>query len=85
MLKDGTRVVTTERRYQPPDWYADAWMLERRDPDRWGRRVRVEPPPVPATAPSKIPDLLGVLTQIWVDKVPRRRPAAEVEGDTGAR
>jgi hypothetical protein len=36
LLRDGTRVVTTERRFQPPDWYADAWMLERRDPDRWG-------------------------------------------------
>lgn len=49
ILKDGTRLVTTERRYQRPDWYADSWMLERRDPGRWGRRAQAVP-----TAPSRL-------------------------------
>jgi hypothetical protein len=29
----------TEVRYQPPDWRADAWHLERRYPKQWGRRA----------------------------------------------
>jgi transposase len=37
-----TRV--TDRRFAPPEWTADAWVLERRDPDRWGRKFRFEHP-----------------------------------------
>jgi hypothetical protein len=81
ILKDGTRLVTTERKYRPPDWCADAWMLERRDPDRWGRKVRFEPPAPPVAPPAEPPDLLDVLTQVWADKDPRRRPRSDGESE----
>jgi hypothetical protein len=34
---DGTTV--DEEWFQPPQWTADAWFLERSYPQRWGRRV----------------------------------------------
>jgi hypothetical protein len=37
---DGRHV--TERTYTPPDWRADAFVLERRYPERWGRRVQAD-------------------------------------------
>jgi transposase len=40
----------------PKQWQAAAWILERRSPDRWGRRVKAEiaaPPPAQA-APSEV-------------------------------
>ncbi len=56
--KDGS--VTTERRIAPPDWRADAWVLERRDPERWGQ-VNVSPPD-PNKKPSGLPfDIVEVL------------------------
>src|SRR5262245_29058264 len=33
--QDGTQKVTEER-FAPPDWRADAWVMERRDPQSWG-------------------------------------------------
>ena len=36
---DGT--VVEEIRQAPPDWEADAWVLERKHPDRWGRQNTV--------------------------------------------
>ncbi len=38
--KDGTQVEKI--RYSPPRWQALAWVLERRDFDRFGRRVQVD-------------------------------------------
>ena len=35
-LRDGT--VTREEYYSKPEWQADMTVLERRHPDRWGRR-----------------------------------------------
>ncbi len=50
--------VTTERRFAAPDWRAHAWILERRDPERWGA-VNVAPPnPPPQTGGF---DLLSIL------------------------
>lgn len=40
-VKRGNETETTEK-YYPPVWQADAWFLERRYPDRWGRRERHE-------------------------------------------
>ncbi len=45
---------TTIRSAVPPDWRAAAWFLERRWPERWGRRhitvaAKITPPPVPVT------------------------------------
>jgi hypothetical protein len=37
---DGRHV--TERTYTPPDWRADAFVLERRYPERWGRHVQAD-------------------------------------------
>lgn len=39
VLDDGT-VLTTPA--QPPTWQAAAWLLERKHPDRWGRRSRLD-------------------------------------------
>jgi hypothetical protein len=36
--KDGGVMVRTERRFQPPDWRASAFWLQRRRPQEWGRR-----------------------------------------------
>jgi hypothetical protein len=84
ILKDGTRVVTTERRFQPPDWYADAWMLKRRAPDRWGRKVRFEPPP-PGAPPAKTADLSRILPLVWANNDPRsRRPPGVEPQESGA-
>jgi hypothetical protein len=41
-LRDGTVVVTTVTRYASPQWRASAWILERRDPARWGRLRRMD-------------------------------------------
>ena len=38
--KDGTIAETTK--YAPPHWPAAAWLLERKYPDRYGRRDRME-------------------------------------------
>jgi len=35
---DAAGVTTTTERLAEPDWRAAAWRLERRSPDRWGRR-----------------------------------------------
>jgi hypothetical protein len=40
--KDGSTVTTREVRYSTPAWIADAWLLERTDPKRWGRRDRLD-------------------------------------------
>jgi len=34
--------VVTEERLLAPEWTANAWHLERKHPERWGRRERVE-------------------------------------------
>lgn len=40
---------TVLRPGSPPKWQAGAWLLERKHPERWGRRLRVETTaPVPA-------------------------------------
>lgn len=38
--KDGAIVV--EETYTRPEWTAAAWLLERKYPDRWGRRERID-------------------------------------------
>jgi len=78
-----TRVI--EKRFAPPQWTADAWMLERRDPDRWGRKVRFESPEPGAAGggSGKPPELLDVLTEVWaglkVSKDPRALPPPTTE------
>lgn len=37
--RDGTEVV--DEQYTAPAWQADMTLLERRHPERWGRRVKV--------------------------------------------
>ncbi|MDP3937833.1 MAG: hypothetical protein Q8R92_06825 [Deltaproteobacteria bacterium] len=34
--------VVTEERLLAPEWTANAWHLERKHPERWGRKERVE-------------------------------------------
>src|SRR5262249_5917449 len=34
--------VVVERTYAPPDWKADAFVLERRYADRWGRTLKAD-------------------------------------------
>lgn len=77
--KTGTKRTVTEKRLAPPDWQADAWLLERRDPDRWGRRARFELPVVPGAGPAsggKIPDFLDVVSQAWALLAAARDPRA---------
>ncbi len=38
--EDGRTI--TEERTAPPEWQADAWYLERRLPDSWGKKERVD-------------------------------------------
>lgn len=41
--KDGNLIQRTERKeLQPPNWTADAWFLERRFPERWNPKHKVE-------------------------------------------
>jgi len=35
-------VERVEERFSPPDWRARAWLLARRHPDRWGKRLEME-------------------------------------------
>ncbi len=46
--KNGKVTRITERRQIPGDWRAHAWILERRDPERWGP-VNVAPPTPPSS------------------------------------
>lgn len=39
--RDGSIVVVERRRYSAGEWTADAWFLERKYPEDWGRRDRV--------------------------------------------
>jgi hypothetical protein len=41
---DGTTTTTEETVYADAQWTAAAWLLERRFPDRWGRRDSVDGP-----------------------------------------
>ena len=73
----------TVKRYAPPDWRADAWLLERRDPNRWGRPVRFA---TPGGDPGQggeveVPERLGILPQVWAlkSKDPRALPPAAIE------
>jgi hypothetical protein len=34
--------VVVEKQFAPPDWRCDAFVLERRYPERWGRRVQAD-------------------------------------------
>ncbi len=53
----------TSHRYAPPDWQAHAWLLERRDPARWGKRLRDTP-----TGEAAAADVAGALPT-WLDLV----------------
>jgi len=80
--KTGAVTRVTEKRLAPPQWKADAWLLERRDPDRWGRKFRYENPAAAATATGKLPTLLELLTEVWAQKPvdPRALPPGVIEG-----
>lgn len=82
--KTGLRTVLSEKRYTQPEWQADAWLLERRDPDRWGRKFRFENPGGAAAgdAAGKTLTLLEVLLQVWAQKPvdPRALPAGVIDG-----
>jgi len=43
--KTGERTTETVRKFAPPDWKAHAFLLERRDPNRWGRKHESRPAP----------------------------------------
>ena len=52
--------TTTERRYAPPDWQADAWHLERKTSERWGRKDRVDLQLTIERAAKQIAEELGM-------------------------
>ncbi len=39
--KYGRETTTTEETYTQPEWTADAWYLERRLPEQWGRKDKL--------------------------------------------
>ena len=39
---DGTTTTETKREVARPEWTAAAWFLERRNPNEWGRKDRVD-------------------------------------------
>lgn len=55
--------VVTERRFSAPQWTADAWHLERRWPDRWGRRDRVDPRLTIERVAQEIAEELGMTAE----------------------
>jgi len=53
-----TVIEETEKR----EWQALAWILERKDPEKWGRREHIEvsgDPDNPIIADQKVPDILS--------------------------
>ncbi len=57
--------VVTEERYLPPQWTPIAWHLERRHPEEWARRERVEHA---GTVETKFPDLVSLLERIHQER-----------------
>jgi hypothetical protein len=94
-VNNKTRIRTTEtvRRFAPPDWKAHAFLLERRDPQRWGRKYDQENPAGAAVTKGAegAVDLYEALKQVWALKStdPRSLPPAttkaEVETTGGER
>ena len=39
IMADGTEIVETTRTQIPPGWQAGAWLLERKFPEKYGRRI----------------------------------------------
>jgi hypothetical protein len=81
-LKDGTVARKIERKFQLAEWTAAAWLLERRDPDRWGRKFRYEQPGQPGTPGGKLPTLAELLTEVWAQRPvdPRALPPGVIDG-----
>jgi len=42
VAEDGSTITTTTEVLSEPIWQADAWLRERKNPDRWGRKDRME-------------------------------------------
>lgn len=68
---NGTAVTTRE--YSRPDWTSAAWYLERKYPDLWGRRERVDRS-VRAEA-EKVAKELGVSTEEFLAEVQKAHEA----------
>ena len=81
----GVRTVVTQKRYAAPDWRADAWLLERRDPNRWGRKIRFETPGGDTGQGGEVtmPERLEIPQPVWAlkSKDPRTLPPATIETD----
>ena len=69
--KDGTATTTVRERYTPPDWRADGWFLERRQPADWSRRsLLVLPDHEQAAA---VDPLVGVHDELRLARLARQK------------
>lgn len=81
---DGTTITEVEEERSAPNWTADAWYLERKHSDRWGRKDRVKQeitgkdggPVEVSSAHAKLGDMLA--------RIAATRPTGDDPGEANA-
>lgn len=76
--KAETEAVSIIRAAAPETWQAAAWLLERKHPDRWGRRLRME---AEATVTADVEVVHSKVVEV-VPEEAQRRAVAEILGES---